>query len=369
VLASWCAVLAGRSLTVTANLWSSLSASARKRRLFTDPEFFTDCSRLSAMVSNTPADGAHGDTGMTVLLARLYADYIAAEKERPSQAELPKNVPELMLSYLNFLNRDRSDRDPGHLAVHRSAQIIAWECIRANFRSSPAWIKDVVAALGENASDDLHYIQTKLRIVRTVKPTEEMIKFTLDPVAEYLAGLHLVDAYRADQQAWEKFLVMADSMPGAPQTIKGFLLAVRDCCLARGPEAKVPTFVSDKLAKLIGLDVKALKEAEVEQRVKEQIARLSLPVAEDRWNAAKALGRIGPQANAALPALMTALASDKDEEVRIAAAISLGEIGTGDAVRPALFTALNDNNANVRQAAGVALTAVGDREFSKEFPL
>jgi HEAT repeat protein len=316
------------------------------------------------MVSSSPADGAPRDTGITVLLAKLYADYIVAEKERPSQGEVPKNVPELILSYLNFLNRDRSDHDPDHLAVQHAAQIIAWECLRTSFRPSSARIKDVVEALGPKGTDVLCYFKTNLHIVRTIEPTEEQIKFTLDPVAEYLAALYLLEANGENREAWHKFLSASDRMPGAPQAIKGFLLAARDCAFARAAEAKVPAFVLDELAKRTGLDLKELKKLEIEHRVNEQIARLSLPVAEDRSNAARALAKIGPQAKAALPALLAALASDKDSEVRIAVAFSLGEIGTSDSVGAALRKALNnDSDSNVRTAVHAAVMGIGNREW------
>jgi len=38
-----------------------------------------------------------------------------------------------------------------------------------------------------------------------------------------------------------------------PAAIQGFLLAVRDCCLAKGAEAKVPDFVAVELGKRAGL--------------------------------------------------------------------------------------------------------------------
>jgi hypothetical protein len=37
------------------------------------------------------------------------------------------------------------------------------------------------------------------------------------------------------------------------ELIKGFLLAVRDCCLAKGKDAGVPDFVADELALKTGL--------------------------------------------------------------------------------------------------------------------
>jgi hypothetical protein len=48
-------------------------------------------------------------------------------------------------------------------------------------------------------------------------------------------------------------------MPGAPDAIKEFLLAVRDCCLAKGSDMKVPNFLSDELANRAGVDAEVVK--------------------------------------------------------------------------------------------------------------
>ena len=89
----------------------------RKRALFDDPEFFDGCNKLSVMV---------GDRDTTVLLAKLYAEQMIASKER-AQDKLPENIPDLMLDYLNELNR--KEPELSDWAVHRAAKIIAWECL------------------------------------------------------------------------------------------------------------------------------------------------------------------------------------------------------------------------------------------------
>ena len=73
---------------------------------------------------------------------------------------------------------------------------------------------------------------------------------------------------------------------------------------------------------------------------------------------AEALEEIGSDARTAVPALIAAL-KDEDEEMRRAAAESLGEIGDQAAV-PALIEALKDNNKQVRLAATRALGKIGD---------
>ena len=43
-------------------------------------------------------------------------------------------------------------------------------------------------------------------------------------------------------------------MPGLPETTSGFLLAVRDCCLALASDIKVPGPIIEELGKRGGLD-------------------------------------------------------------------------------------------------------------------
>ena len=80
-------------------------------------------------------------------------------------------------------------------------------------------------------------------------------------MAEYLAGLYLIDLCGEDQVTWRNFFAEADTKEGAPETTRGFLLAVRDCCIAKGQEANIPHFVVEELGKRAGLDPEALEQA------------------------------------------------------------------------------------------------------------
>ena len=69
----------------------------RKRDVFDDEEYFETCKQLSRMV---------GGREITLLLAKLYADQMVTAKESKADQELPKTIPDLMLCYLNELNRN-----------------------------------------------------------------------------------------------------------------------------------------------------------------------------------------------------------------------------------------------------------------------
>jgi hypothetical protein len=106
----------------------------------------------------------------------------------------------------------------------------------------------VLAALGDDdAQDRVNYLERNLRLVQMVGVGRDKVKFALDPLAEYLAGLYVVEHYGGNEQLWRDFLAKADSAHGTPGAIKGFLLAVRDCCLTPDAERNVPSFVAIEL--------------------------------------------------------------------------------------------------------------------------
>jgi len=84
---------------------------------------------------------------------------------------------------------------------------------------------------------------------------------------------------------------------------------------------------------------------------------------QSRRAAAYALGKMGPEAKMAIPAL-TELLRDKDTEVRQAAAYALGAMGPeANTAIPALTELLKDEYEQVRKAAAEALKKIkGDKK-------
>ncbi|NEU72804.1 NACHT domain-containing protein [Hassallia byssoidea VB512170] len=216
-----------------------------KRDLFTDTEFFNACSRLSLMV---------GQRNITALLAKLYAEQLIAVKVegmKELSLQMPDSIPDLMLSYLNELNASVTGVKLSDRTVHKDARAIAWECLKQTFRPATANTEVAIAILGgNNAETRLKYLEDRLRLIQTIGAAQDQIRFALDPLAEYLAALHLIDFYGKDSQLWQEFLQQAEAIPGSPDSIKGFLLALRDCCLIKGKQANVPNFVAEELGKL-----------------------------------------------------------------------------------------------------------------------
>jgi hypothetical protein len=63
----------------------------------------------------------------------------------------------------------------------------------------------------------------------------------------------LIDVNGNNEEKWREFLKSCSNISGTAEAIKGFLLAVRDCCMARKDDQDIPEFVLEELKILIGL--------------------------------------------------------------------------------------------------------------------
>jgi HEAT repeat protein len=335
-----------------------------KRDLFEDDQYFEYLRRLSLIVTN--------GREITLLFAKLYAEQMIAVAEGRLNEDLPKNVPDLMLSYVNELNRNVQEGKLQDAIVHQALRLIAWECVRQTFKPETAKrqvvLTQLVALLGEReaaketAEQQLKYLDER-RFIRTEEYTvDERLSISLDPLAEYLAGLYLVKHYRNDAEAWRKFLAEAAEKTGTLEEIRGFLLAVRDCCLVKGAETEVPDFVAEELGRLAELDLETLEQEQLNRRIRTLISDLSRQHAKDRVHAAEALGEIGIAAkSAAIP--IVKLLSDGDSDVRYGAAEALGKLGNAsEPVLKELLTwlAKEKDDLEVRRCAAEALGELGN---------
>jgi HEAT repeat protein/lysophospholipase L1-like esterase len=86
------------------------------------------------------------------------------------------------------------------------------------------------------------------------------------------------------------------------------------------------------------------------------------PAGDMRWQAARALGRIGPAAHPCAPSLLKAL-KDASSDVRMAALRALPRLGVPpDQLRPAVEELRSDPNAEVRSEAGQVLRKLAVRK-------
>lgn len=232
-----------------------------KRDLFDDPEYFDACRQLSLIV---------GERDITVLLAKLYAEQMISLKETQMQNELPQSIPELMLRYVNELNRNLVGGQYSDREIQRVSKIVAWQCLKTIYRPIPTTRADIINSLNgtTDAEEILTYLEHRLKLIQTQGAALNKIRFTLDPLAEYLASVYLVEKYGDDDNLWRNFLTKAKQLNAEVGITAGFLLAVRDCCLAYATDINVPKFVTSEITHLLSV-LTANKQGQ-EQRTSNQ---------------------------------------------------------------------------------------------------
>ena len=285
------------------------------RDAFDDEDLFQACRRLTGM---------NPERQITVLLAKLYIEQLI-DAQLGRVGAVPDTIPDLMRSYLNRLNAsvDAAFHQP-NLTVQRWARAVAWACLEPTYCPAVARRDTALTLLKtENPidlapEDCLVYLEQRLRVVQTLEPGDKL-RLTLDPLAEYLAGLYLVDrcgdaANSESETLWRDFLASVEDKKADPATIRGFLLAVRDCCQSQ--QTPVPDFVPDALAALVRLDPAELVRIHQQQRIRRLSDTLMLPDATDRAYAVAELSKVSGEARAAIPAL-TRLLHKRDEDLSV----------------------------------------------------
>lgn len=303
-------------------LWIFMTAylaQGGKSNLFSDSELFYELSRLSQIVTN--------ECDITVLFAKLYADQMVAAAEGSTTEELPNNVPDLMLNYINEVNKEKDSKIDDAI-VQRDLKIIAWECLKETLKPETAEREQVIKCLSalenessmakHSAQNRLQYLEERLGLIRTVPPAKTKIRFGLDPLAEYLAGLYLVECYGEDEQAWRTFLnEVVENNSGLSEEIHGFLLALRDCYISRRIGAKEYDFIIEELNRLLGLDLSIIEDEQLRKEIQFLIFRiLSSPNYNDRSQAGEELWSIRSELKADEFHKLTKGLKHKDPSVR-----------------------------------------------------
>ncbi|MDT9338956.1 HEAT repeat domain-containing protein [Trichodesmium erythraeum 21-75] len=210
---------------------------------------------------------------ITVLLVKLYIDLIINTQDDTDKADknldsLPRDVPDLMLKYLNSLTNkndflENKNKEQLYWKVQKNTFLIAWECLKNSYQPKTAKRNDVLDLLKKEqaeaylAEEYLEYLEGDLQIIKR-GPLENQIHFSLDPLAEYMAALYVVESHGENRQKWDEFLDKADEL-GKKSIIQGFLRAVQDCCLAKQEDKKaefmIPEFVLEKLNEMVSSEL------------------------------------------------------------------------------------------------------------------
>jgi hypothetical protein len=216
--------------------------SLGKGELFEDEVILDGCRLLSKIVSNRD---------ITPLLAKLFVEQMVAQQQETLDEELPNNVPTLMLQSIKVLYGKTPSDSLALRDVIRAAKVIAWECISNDYYPVAADYEKAKKSLANvpDGEKSLNYLKDKLKLIESTF-FDEKIRFKIDPFAEYLAAMYLVEENQYSRDKWRTFIDTAMAKPRSPKTITGFLLALRDCCATQAASSDVPRFVIDELTKL-----------------------------------------------------------------------------------------------------------------------
>ncbi|MBS1812611.1 MAG: HEAT repeat domain-containing protein [Acidobacteria bacterium] len=338
----------------------------QKSDLFEDRDLYKACEKLDLM-------RAVGDREITVLIAKMYADLMIAAKENTPHRDLPKNIPDLMLSYVNEINRKSSGTFLEDFVVQRIAKIVAWHCLKRYFYPATAKKSELHAALSPEDVSRLTDLEDRLRLIQTVGIGRDEVRLILDPLAEYLAGMYLVEEYKNKEDLWRQLFDQVKSSIKDSDKYKSFLLAIHECCLSKSEDYGIPEKIIDELGTLAGVSTGNRDEVQLKRRIQRLIAMLDLPDADDRIYAISTLrGRqINPKSRLRpfLPALCKLL-KDPVPKIKQTAAQTIGNIRgeAADAIK-ALKEAVNDENAEVKGAVISALAKVVSGDESEEAAL
>jgi hypothetical protein len=86
--------------------------------------------------------------------------------------------------------------------------------------------------------------------VRTIPPAHSYIEFSFDPIADYLAGLWLLQSLKTDQQ-WLEFLEAVDHQTDKKESVVDFLAAVLECCIRKNTEFKSSPWILERLSERV----------------------------------------------------------------------------------------------------------------------
>jgi hypothetical protein len=210
-----------------------------KRDLFKDEEFFNACSHLSRIV---------GEREITVLLAELFVKQMVAKQEGIIVEDLPQNIPDVFLRSIEVLHRKIKPEELPYNDVMRSLLAIAWECLKENYQPGAAEYEAIQNALGQipNGEKALKYLSERLGIIE-IMAIHQKVRFRTDPLAEYLAAIYVTRNNEHHPEHWQEFLSGLSSKSGSTQSIRGFIIALQDCCAIN---ERVPRFVLNTLTDL-----------------------------------------------------------------------------------------------------------------------
>jgi len=189
---------------------------------------------------------------ITALLVTMFVDG-ARLRIRQGHAldDLPKVMPDIFVDYLQRLNTvtGTSERKIADPAFVQAAQVIAVVSLGKTLIPRDFLAAEAMAALSKDGLDSqgqalLDQLIGGGVIERRGPGGYVLLRFSLDPVAEYLAATRQVIKMKsADTRRWVSYLSSLKKVDGYPDVMEGYLTALVNCYSALKQELSLPDVV------------------------------------------------------------------------------------------------------------------------------
>jgi hypothetical protein len=160
---------------------------------------------------------------VTPLLVRLFVERaIEALRATNSLEGLPRSVPDLYFDYLKRLNPKGAAQSISDEGMLRACQRLAVASIVPGFLPKEIPLPEARTAVDPDGATIQKLVESGVLAQRSAG-AESILRFALDPVAEYLAAFALAREAGASEESWERLASSIDNQERA----KGFGLALR----------------------------------------------------------------------------------------------------------------------------------------------
>jgi len=211
----------------------------------------SQCLKLGELLLGLVEARSKGSvSGVTPMLFRFFVDQaIELRKQNEPLDRLPASIPEIILQYIRGTNpQDTATPDfvDNNLLVP-AARCIGWCSLEKRFIPGDVFRNRVVELIDmaglKNKADLLlkRLAANGVLVERDVGGTRRW-RFSLDPLAEYLAAIYWTDILRDNRERWVRWLNQMRTIQPDFHKIKGFLVALEDCINAYREELNIPSF-------------------------------------------------------------------------------------------------------------------------------
>jgi hypothetical protein len=196
----------------------------------------------------TLAESGGRRTPVTPLLVTLFVDSaLRRTVEGRSFDDMPEVVPEVFVDYLRRLNSGGSRPEVSDDKFIGAAQVVASVSLGKNLIPQDFSPEDATEALRKDGTNSQEAAVLLNRLVasglveRRAPGGHVVLRFSLDPAAEYLAAIRrLYNMKAATPKQWQNYVSSLERTVGYPSGPEGYLLALVTCYKAYKNDYNLP---------------------------------------------------------------------------------------------------------------------------------